>query len=235
MHLLIDIGNTQAKFASYNSDNKIDVINAEKALSMLQNCLSVVVSSVASNEQSDKVLAQAKLTGVPITHVTVSNVEFGIQCAYENFATLGVDRWLAVLAAEKCFPNTPVLVVDAGTALTIDALSDHKQHLGGWIIPGLKLMQQSIVDKAPGVFISDNQNNQEFGTSTPAAVFNGCKHTCVAAIVHARAKLEKMSNNGVQVKVVMTGGDASTLQTELPFESQLIKELVFIGLARFIK
>ncbi|MCH9663722.1 MAG: type III pantothenate kinase [Gammaproteobacteria bacterium] len=57
--------------------------------------------------------------------------------AYRHPADLGVDRWCALVAAHHQYPGLNLIVVDAGSAVTVDLVSAHSVHLGGYIIPGL--------------------------------------------------------------------------------------------------
>ena len=62
---------------------------------------------------------------------------------FYNPVTLGVDRWLACLAAHRTYQQD-VLVIDAGTAITIDIVTSNGIHLGGYIIPGMASLGQTI-------------------------------------------------------------------------------------------
>ncbi|WP_352284776.1 type III pantothenate kinase, partial [Pseudoalteromonas sp. Q18-MNA-CIBAN-0097] len=72
--------------------------------------------------------------------------------AYEHVGNLGIDRWLALIAGFTLYPNTACIVVDAGTATTIDVLDSEGLHLGGWILPGLDLMTSSLTQNTQRVF-----------------------------------------------------------------------------------
>ena len=137
MKLLVDVGNTAIKLASHQ-DGKISFLAADKI--QWQDVEHVLVASVRTNTALNSLLEQAKCHGVKVTIAAVSAKHNGVSCAYKAYQNLGVDRWLVVLAAAKLYPGRTSLIVDAGTATTLDVLIDGKQHLGGWIVPGIDLM-----------------------------------------------------------------------------------------------
>ena len=80
----------------------------------------------------------------------------GVRNAYSNPSQLGVDRWLGIVAAwNSC--RSACVVVDAGTALTIDVIDLEGTHLGGYIVPGLRAMRHSLSDKTRDVKVGDAQ------------------------------------------------------------------------------
>lgn len=79
----------------------------------------------------------------------------GVTIAYSDASQLGVDRWLAMLAARARLPDEPLMIVNAGSALTIDLLDASGQHLGGYIAPGLRTSSQALYAKTDGVGAPD--------------------------------------------------------------------------------
>ena len=67
--------------------------------------------------------------------------------------SLGVDRWLALLAAHRHAPTEPLMVLDCGSAITLDLLVVGGRHLGGYIVPGLALMRSSLLSETAGVAV----------------------------------------------------------------------------------
>lgn len=230
-HLLIDVGNTNAKFCVVH-DEVFYEIDVSQALAQLTEFESVALASVADNENVNLVLAKAKSLGKPIVTAEVDAESFGIQCAYKNYQNLGIDRWLAVVAAEAELPNQDVVIVDAGTAMTVDFLTAEKKHLGGWIVPGLDLMKTSIIDKAPKVFGDKKVEFELFGTDTPSAVFNGCLLTCVGSIHLAMQQLHEKTAS--PVKLLLTGGNSKQLADLINGEKIQDEFLIFKGLKRFL-
>ncbi len=230
-YLLIDIGNTKAKFCLAKDETYAE-LTYQQAMDSFSEIKGVALASVASDTDTKNLIDTAKKLSIPISEAKVESNAFGVTCGYPEYNNLGIDRWLAVLAAEKLFPNENLVVVDAGTALTVDFLSSSKKHLGGWIIPGLDLMQSSIVAKAPGVFAEEEKTRENFGSDTPSAVFNGCFYACVASIERAVKLLQNKS--GEEVRLVLTGGNSLQLAQELSTPYSYEQFLVFAGLKRFL-
>ena len=145
--LLVDIGNTQIKYALVNQIEDTNDIHYCQTVKALGEYIPVVdqilVSCVGDSCGIVSLTSLAEQCHTPIRFVQTQAEQFGVRCAYQNFSTLGVDRWLAVLAAEQ-ETRLPCAVLDLGTANTCDILVD-KQHHGGWIAPGFSLMRESLL------------------------------------------------------------------------------------------
>ena len=127
------------------------------------------------------------------------------------------------------YTNTDLLIVDAGTALTLDWVSETQQHLGGWIIPGMKLQQEAVISNTakvlsrPGVASVLN-----LGTDTDSCVENGAL-AAVSGAIRLGWQLKPAKH------LVLTGGDAdkiATYLTDLPVYHDPL--LIFRGVARYI-
>lgn len=233
MNILIDSGNTQCKFAVY-ANGELQRISKEEALRVFGDIDCVVYSDVANSVELKEFLIAAQDVGVPVKSVSVTKQAFGVECAYKNFETLGIDRWLSILGAEKLLPNKNVIVMDAGTAITVDILTKNKAHIGGWITPGLKLLEETIIEKAPNVFSSNEANYEPFGTSTPNALRSGCVNAAVGLIQRAIDLYKIDQKDTTDPTVLLTGGDAELISNQLKITHMINNDLVFIGLARFI-
>lgn len=146
----------------------------------------------------------------------------GVTNAYAEPERLGVDRWLALLAAWRELGRA-CLVVSAGTALTVDVLDTDGRHRGGYIVPGLGLMLEALLSRTSGVrFAPGPAASLEPGRSTAEAVLQGCSAMAVALIERARPRPEQ--------PVLLTGGDAERLAPWIAAPIQLRPELVLDGL-----
>jgi len=230
-YLLIDVGNTKAKYCLMEN-NRYQLLSYEEALDSLNKVDGIVIAEVANNEEVLNIRSKAKSLSLNVVVAEVTPESFGVVCGYPKYRNLGIDRWLAVLAAEELYPNENLLIVDAGTALTIDFLTAEKRHLGGWIIPGLDLMKSSIVSKAPGVFAGTSNVKDIFGMDTPSALNNGCISACIGTLKQAENYLSEFVQD--DVKIIITGGNGSQISEQLTDENDFVEFLVFIGLARFI-
>lgn len=138
----------------------------------------------------------------------------GVSNGYREPQRLGADRWLALVAAYKQYQRA-VLVVDAGSALTLDLVDDQGQHKGGYIVPGRSLLSESLQLATAGVRFDQVPELASIapGNDTAGAVSNGSLlalfGTVIAAVAQSRSVL------GADFEVVLTGGDGKWLQMQL--------------------
>ncbi len=187
----------------------------------------------ASNVAGEEVGQQ--LRGA-ITKAFGIEVDFAVSCAsvgqvvsgYRNPKQLGIDRWLAILAGWDLFRDDCV-VVDAGSALTIDFVNATARHIGGYIIPGQKMMLSALYGETSGVHVNPSEEmSVDFGASTTEAVQNGCLAMALALI--EKTMVDKNKRCGL-IKMVLTGGDAESLLERLPDTVMHRPNLVLDGLA----
>ncbi len=211
MNIYVDIGNTHIKWLSCSSlSNAVVAKNTDELISQLAvfsssikhiYCASVRGSDFDSlfMEKMEQALACA-----PVFFLT--EPEFaGVRCAYKEFQRLGVDRWLALLAAKsRCAGK--VVVIDVGTAMTIDALDEEGLHLGGYIVPGLARMVDSlnVGTSLINVDLNDGLADVALGDSTERCVLNGCVAMMLSLIKNTLSTY-------VDAKLVFTGGGCQYL------------------------
>jgi type III pantothenate kinase len=160
----------------------------------------------------------------------------GVRCGYRHPRRLGVDRWVAMIGAWAELQSACV-IVDAGTAVTIDAVDDDGQHLGGQIFPGVRLMFEALAAStsdipAVGRPLSAATGLDMFGDSTSKAVQNGAWNAVAGAVDRA---ITTLRSNAYDPAVVLTGGDASRMLTALGTEPLHRPHLVLQGLARMLQ
>jgi type III pantothenate kinase len=140
----------------------------------------------------------------------------GMRTLYENPSKLGADRWAALIGA-RALSNTNTLVINAGTASTIDLLGGNGVHYGGWILPGLGLMQESLQNNTAQLPLAVRSNNTGtqacFGITTDQAITGGCDAAQMGAILRA-AYLAKSMNHPVE-RIWLDGGNAKILANEI--------------------
>ena len=119
MRLLIDVGNTSLKAVLWHNEQAqpADINN----LPWLQ-ITEVIYACVGRSDLLNDILAQAASNNITCFEAKVTKTLGDLVCAYEHVGNLGIDRWLALIAGFTLYPNTACIVVDAGTATTIDVL-----------------------------------------------------------------------------------------------------------------
>ena len=154
----------------------------------------------------------------------------GIVNGYEKPESLGVDRWLAIVAAGREITSS-FLMVSFGTAVTLDLVLENGQHVGGYIAPGLNLMLDSLQQGTYGVAAESNDPKMELfpGTTTVDAVHAAIAAMVVGLIENALSKLQEISGRQL-TELIFTGGDAIKFLPLYP-DAKYKPELVLDGLA----
>ena len=130
---------------------------------------------------------------------------------YENKAQLGVDRWLALLAAREKYDDA-LCVIDCGTAITVDWLSADNQHGGGLIVPGRALLARAarqipaLQPSADETAVDDWTWETTMARNTATALRNGINSAVIGAISDVIS--QTLEFYGADVRFVWTGGDA---------------------------
>lgn len=234
-HLLLDCGNTRLKWAwCVGRQQLLPSRVADYATLQTQSPWSdepapvaIWGSCVASAMQRRWVeqACNACWPEVPIHWVVPQAEAAGVQNGYEDPAQLGPDRWLSLLAAHRLQAGN-VLVVNAGTALTVDALTAEGQFLGGVIVPGLQLMLDALAGgtarlaRRPGQYAP-------FPQTTGDALYTGALQAMAGAV---QQQAQWMQQRGQAPICLLSGGDASVLSPLLTLEVRLVEGLVLQGL-----
>jgi type III pantothenate kinase len=231
--LLLDVGNSRLKWASAGTEGLGPVGAAQHggnpaaaaAAIDAAKPAAIWIANVTGAALGDKLAAVLKTRfGVAPGFAAVQAERAGLRVAYEQPQRLGIDRWLALLAAWT-ETRGPVCVVSAGTALTFDAVDAHGRHLGGVIAPGLLTMQQAVLGATRFAAAGPDQDYTDgLGADTEACVRQGALHG-VAGLAQRLA-----ARHGQGARLLLTGGDAQRLQPHLDGGWQLRPNLVMEGL-----
>lgn len=245
MILLVDAGNSRLKWALRDEAGALSGFgdcplrrDPNAAVRTLMHALTdsvdrVLVANVAGPWVADALRrAGRRVCAAEVEFVATAAEAYGVRCAYEKPARLGVDRWVGVIAAHAR-GRGPSLVVDVGTAVTLDAVCDGR-HEGGLILPGLELMARSLqrdtadigraqLGRRPG------HGTAALGRSTDEAVAYGSIWALAGAVERVRA--EYRGAVSADPVVYLTGGGAALLADYLPVDVQRRPHLVLEGLA----
>lgn len=149
----------------------------------------------------------------------------GLRSAYRDEpGRLGVDRWLGMMGvAGEC---DAFCVVGCGTAVTIDVVR-RSQHLGGFILPGLLLMETALLQGTGKVrFDAAPPRTADLGVDTATAVRNGA--LCAVAAV-----AERVCRQHAVDRLVLTGGDAAEVARALSWPHEVDPDLLLRGMMRY--
>lgn len=186
------------------------------------------LASVARDERDAALVAQLENNrNMIIKRIVTEASAAGVTCAYAEPSRLGVDRWLAVIAAYE--PQRPAIVIDAGTAITIDAVDGSGIHLGGLIAPGIGLMRHSLYTNTDRIPDEGESATELLGSDTRAAVSGGTLHAAAGFIDRVAGKLLATDPD---MRCLLTGGDAERLNAVLETSTEYRPRLVLDGMRR---
>lgn len=218
MNLAIDIGNTRTKVAVYENNiiSSIEIFEhteLQKKISFLINNSeskpNIILSTVKNIKEEDVIWLSEKSNFIQIT----PNTSLPFQNKYSTPHTLGIDRVVLASGAVLKYPKSNRLVIDAGTCITYDFITDENDYLGGAISPGFKLKYKSLndyTDKLP--LLELNDAHELIGNSTFNSIQSGIIN---ATIFEIEGFIESYKSEYQNLTVILTGGDADFLAKRL--------------------
>lgn len=246
MQLLIDAGNTRIKWAlpepavaagaapvwqHIGSVSHADMDSLALAWQGLPFD-SALISNVAGTSVREKLtgLLQSLQPAIRLDWFTSQAQIAGIHNTYRNPAQLGCDRLASTIAAHYLFPQQDLIVATCGTATTVDAVTADGKFKGGMILPGLKLMAQSLARNTAQLpqVAESTDISKVFADNTDQAIVSGCISAQVGAIQRAVHSLAQQENRAIHC--VISGGAAPYLTGHLGIPYQYVDNLVLTGL-----
>lgn len=189
----------------------------------------VRISSVARKAVLEDTVALLR-DSVPRVFVASPEREsLGVINGYEEPARLGVDRWMGALAGYQL--AGACCTIDCGSAITVDFVVPGGYHLGGYIIPGLRLMKESLKLGTRNVAIDPDDEAAELlepGRRTVEAVNHGIYMAAVSAI--NRIYAEVCDQQGITLPMLLTGGDARLVSRGVQVPHAVWPDMVYGGL-----
>lgn len=222
--LAIDAGNTRIKWGLFNKDGTLlengACLNTAIAQAKLPNASRIIISNVAGlhvRNQLERILPNE----ASVYWITAKADECGVKNRYEEAEKLGTDRWAALIAAWH-IKQAPCVVVNAGTAATIDALNEQGEFIGGMILPGILLMQQSLglataqlptITSEKSANAVNNQYQDIFAKNTADAMRAGAINAACGAIMQMHAALAILCKQTPYIFI--GGGNAQLIKDNL--------------------
>jgi type III pantothenate kinase len=248
MILLIDIGNSRTKYVllidgkllAATQLNNEDFTVAYFEENFCRVC-SVIVANVAKSVLTNELEHWCATHKISFKQVYSEQQKKALTSAYQEPMTLGIDRWLALLGTIRLYPKENILIIDAGTATTVDFLAKNGQHQGGWILAGVNALFNSILSHSTLVRAESKAvANLAFGTNTSDNVNNACWAATLGMVEQGIEQAQQLGNVD---RIILTGGNGKTL-TKLLVEQktpkmlsvnsiQFIDNLIFFGLQEY--
>lgn len=245
--LLIDMGNTRLKWVIARDGKILEGTLGRGGTmgffstfqEMAGRPTQLLLSSVAGKSATDEFVGRCvEHLDMKVTCLKSEKECAGIVSGYSDPAALGVDRWLAIIGAAHDY-GLPVVVMDLGTATTLDAVDSQGNHLGGLILPGPALMLESLA-KATAMKVPERfKNSAEFpgraaipgvapARSTSSAIQEGVFAAQIGAL---NQFIRNVSMElGTEPKLVLTGGAAEGILGRLEKAPVFDPWLVFKGM-----
>ena len=235
--LAVDAGNTRIKWAlrdagRWLSAGFVDTEDCARLSSRLEHVPQhIIISNVAGGEVETGLLVQLSGEGRKIHVIRSLGEQCGVKNSYRNPAQLGTDRWAALIGAHRLGSGGKLVVV-AGTAMTIDALTAEGVFLGGVIVPGLMLMRGALRANTAQLGVPPGKIDA-FPKETGDAIASGAIQASVGAVMRLREALRVHIQ--AEPECIVSGGAATLLAPHLPFPAEIQDNLVLDGLAMIAK
>ena len=238
MNLIIDIGNTQTKVAVFDAGEVVQTICMEELSPKRLNDIRLlypgltkaILSSVADADAALlKSLREEFGFFVEFNHQTPVPIENG----YRSPETLGFDRMAAAVGGITVFPGKDLLVIDAGTALTMDMVDKNGRFLGGNISPGLNMRFRALHEftkRLPEV--ERLEQWAEVGNTTETAIRAGVQN---GMIFEMDGMIDRVKKEWTSCQIILTGGDSFFFDKKLKNTIFVKFEITLIGLNRILE
>lgn len=211
--------NWPGKLGRHLDQHKLDTVYLT---SVLDDSRQQQLESLLSARQADCYRLQSAAT------------DLGVTSAYAEPESLGDDRWMALLAAHQLAPRG-CMVIDAGSAITLDLLRADGQHLGGAIIPGTRTSRDHFRKIFSYIDLADLQadSSRPPGCSTPEAIHIDYDHDPLDILIDLLQQWKLLL--GDKPAILLAGGDADRVEARVPMSVQYVPDLVFCGMRRLIE
>lgn len=236
MNLIIDIGNTFTKVAIVDDNDTVVFIERYEILTIdtLHGVLishtpqKAIISAVGKKDIKLVEYIKSKISTIELDHKT----NLPITNKYKTPETLGHDRIAAVVGANYLYPNTNILVIDCGTAITYDLIDGADHYLGGAISPGIQLRFKSLNQNTANLPKLDViENFPLIGASTVDCIHSGVLNGVIGEIDNY---INQVASKYPGLIVVFTGGDANFFVNKLKNSIFVVQNLVITGLNRIL-
>jgi type III pantothenate kinase len=219
MNLILDIGNTSTKLALFDNGKKLKVARINdltcEELEKTFSGLDIQKAIVSSVRDLPPFITDLISANIPYVHLLSYKSKLPFKIDYETPETLGTDRIAGVAGAFSLFPGSEFLVIDAGTAITYDFLSEGI-YRGGNISPGLNLRIRAL-----------HEFTGKPGRNTADAILAGVITGVTYEINEYIRTFEKKSTD---FKILLTGGDSGFLKDKINYEFTYMPDIVIDGL-----
>ena len=225
--LCLDCGNTRVKWGLHHGEEWLERgVGAYGELpSLLVSADRLLACNVAGERGRLAVQTLADRLAHPVEWVRAQGKQCGVVNGYDHPEQLGADRWAALIAARQLHSGAS-LVVNAGTATTIDLLAADGSFRGGLILPGLALMRESLAAATADLPLGAGEF-RDLPTNTFDAIVSGVMAATLGAIERQFRQIDREPDP----LCLLSGGNAPLLKAHLSIACRHEPDLVLLGLA----
>ena len=236
MELVLDFGNTSRKIALFDngvlqlleSSPEISPEIMATFISKHPGITSCILSSVIQHPTAINDILRSRFRTLIFDRLTLLPIRNG----YSTPETLGMDRLAAAVAGAFEFPGKPVLVINAGTAITFDFINSSGEYLGGAISPGMQLRFKSLhtfTGKLP--LVDYKESVPVLGTNTENSILSGVINGIVGEI---ESFADHFHAENPELKIILSGGDMNYFVKRLKISIFAVTNIVLTGLHQIL-
>jgi type III pantothenate kinase len=234
--LAIDAGNTRIKWGVHEHESWIvqgwvktsRAGRLARAWSALEPPDAVLAANVAGARVARSLAASARRFRRRPRFVKSAANQCGVRSAYSSPAQLGPDRWAALVAARHLHHGA-CLVVNAGTTMTVDALTADGVFLGGVIVPGTELMRSALA-RGTARLKPQRGSFAYFPARTADAIESGAINALAGAVERMLRFMREAGQE--QPLTLISGGAARLVAPQLNGAVEVVDNLVLEGIVR---
>lgn len=234
--LVLDIGNTKIKLYIENNNKKLykEFFRVPQLIKYLNNLQIKDYNVIISDVRNIKNKIQQSTKKAKNLIILNNDIKLPIKIDYKTPKTLGSDRVAAAVGAYSNFGNIPLLVVNSGTAITIDVI-DCGTFKGGVISPGIITRFKALykfTGKLPLITKFTDSQITFPAKSTESCIISGVIHGIVNEL---NAYIDDFNKKHINGKVILTGGDCFILEKYIKKPIFVEKFLTIHGLVNILK
>ena len=236
MYIIIDIGNSITKVATFKGDRMSQLIKLKDHevityLDKFKSC-SGLISTVRNGELTQNIQKNCKLF---LSFKT--SLKLPIQLHYESLKTLGKDRIANAVGAYRLYPNISNLVIDLGTCITYDFIDNRSVFHGGGISPGMGIRYKSLNQYTASLPLvnSIGTTPKLIGNSTEKSIQSGVENGILFEVIETINQYKTIFKD---LNVLITGGDSLLIKSIAEYEKNgifAVENLTLIGLNQILK
>ena len=237
MNLVIDIGNTRTKFSVMNRGEVLITVPVDELkpvhIGLLKHEYPDLQKAILCSVKDYPVALKAELERFEKFIELDENTPLPVKNLYKTPGTLGKDRIAAAVGAFDLYPESNLLIIDAGTAITYDIVNASGEFLGGNISPGIEMRFQALhtfTGKLP--LVKRQSFDKLFGTTTEEAILAGVQNGVIFEVDKAIDTFKDFYKN---LKVIITGGNAEFFDRKLKNSFFVNFNLIALGLNRILE